>query len=106
VRSFLLTQAEAGTGLRGSAEPLARWTGRASVALPDELSADEARLTALVRSSGPFSLADRTLPAELGWAYGKVHRVANELVRRGVLTRTEAPGEIGRPRVVYSLTVA
>jgi len=106
VRSFLLTQAEAGTGLRGSADPLARWTGRASVTLPDELSADEARLAALVRSSGPFSLADRTVPAELGWAYGKVHRVANELVRRGVLTRTEAPGEIGRPRVVYSLTVA
>ena len=75
-------------------------------AVAHELSADEARLTALVRSSGPFSLADRTLPAELGWAYGKVHRVANELVRRGVLTRTEAPGEIGRPRVVYSLTVA
>jgi predicted ArsR family transcriptional regulator len=43
---------------------------------------------------------------ELSWAYGKTHRIANELVRRGVLHRAGAPQDVGRPRVIYSLTAA
>jgi hypothetical protein len=106
VRSLLLTEmasraegpAPGGTG--------GGWGGRTDGPLADELSADETRMVAVLRACGSFSLADRTVIDELGWAYGKTHRIANELVRRGVLHRAGAPQDVGRPRVIYSLTAA
>jgi len=106
VRSLLITEMASRTqgpvpsGMGGG------WGGGTGGPLADELSADETRMVAVLRACGSFSLADRTVIDELGWAYGKTHRIANELVRRGVLHRAGAPQDVGRPRVIYSLTAA
>jgi hypothetical protein len=68
----------------------------------EELSADEARLVSSIGPGSSFSLSTPGFLEGLGWSYAKVHRLANELVRRGVLARAQVPGEVGRPRVVYS----
>ena len=103
VRSLLLTEMAS----RAEGLPPSRmgggWGGRTDGPLADELSAEETRMVAVLRACGSFSLADRTVIDELGWAYGKTHRIANELVRRGVLHRAGAPQDVGRPRVMYSL---
>ena len=106
VRSLLLT--EMASRAEGPAPSGAGggWGGRTDGPLADELSADETRMVAVLRACGSFSLADRTVLEELSWAYGKTHRIANELVRRGVLHRAGAPQDVGRPRVIYSLTAA
>ena len=106
VRSFLLLEMASRVDAGADSHPSGRWVGRTDGPLADELSADEARMVAVVQSCGTFTLADRTVLDELGWAYGKAHRIANELVHRGVLHRAEAPGDVGRPRVIYSLVAA
>jgi hypothetical protein len=68
----------------------------------EELSADEARLLSSIAPGSSFSLSAPGFLEGLGWSYAKVHRLAKELVRRGVLARSQVPGEVGRPRVVYS----
>ena len=42
----------------------------------------------------------------VGLTYGNTYRIANEPVRRGVLHRAGAPQDVGRPRVIESLTAA
>ncbi len=106
VRSLLLSEMASRTEMAPPSGASGGWGGRTDGPLADELSADETRVVAVLRACGSFSLADRTVIDELGWAYGKTHRIANELVRRGVLHRAGAPQDVGRPRVIYSLTAA
>ena len=106
VRSLLLSEMASRAEMASPSGASEAWGGRTDGPLADELSADETRMVAVLRACGSFSLADRTVLDELGWAYGKTHRIANELVRRGVLHRAGAPGDVGRPRVIYSLTAA
>jgi len=106
VRTLLLSEMASRAEMAPPSRASGGWGGRTDGPLADELSADETRMVAVLRACGSFSLADRTVLDELGWAYGKTHRIANELVRRGVLHRAGAPGDVGRPRVIYSLTAA
>jgi hypothetical protein len=106
VRSLLLSEMASRAEAAPPSAAGGGWVGRTDGLLADELSADETRMVGVLRACGSFSLADRTVIDELGWAYGKTHRIANELVRRGVLHRAGAPGDVGRPRVIYSLTAA
>jgi hypothetical protein len=106
VRSLLVSEMASRTEGPAPSRMGRGWGGRTDGPLADELSADETKMVAVLRSCGSFSLADRTVIDELGWAYGKTHRIANELVRRGVLHRAGAPQDVGRPRVIYSLTAA
>ena len=106
VRSLLLSEMTSRAEVVPPSRTSGGWAGRTDGPLADELSADESRMVAVLRACGSFSLADRTVIDELGWAYGKTHRIANELVRRGVLHRAGAPQDVGRPRVIYSLTAA
>ena len=78
------------------------WSEPHDQPVPHELSPQETTLMSLVRERGSVSLANHAVLTELGWSYGKTHRVANELVARGVLERSEVAGEVGRPRVVYA----
>jgi hypothetical protein len=106
VRSLLLSEMTSRAEVVPPSRTSGGWGGRTDGPLADELSDDETRMVAVLRACGSFSLADRTVLDELGWAYGKTHRIANELVRRGVLHRAGAPQDVGRPRVIYSLTAA
>jgi hypothetical protein len=106
VRSLLVSEMASRAEMAPPSRASGGWGGRTDGPLADELSADETRMVAVLRACGSFSLADRTVIDELGWAYGKTHRIANELVRRGVLHRAGAPQDVGRPRVIYSLTAA
>jgi predicted transcriptional regulator len=99
-RSFLLAQEASVSDDDGRDGSIAWAAGGSGVV--DELSADEMRLIQSVGPGGGFSLSDPGFLERVGWSYAKVHRLANELVRRGVLSRADVPGEVGRPRVVYS----
>lgn len=76
--------------------------GAAQPAAPYELSPQESLLMTVVRDRGAVSLADQSVHEALRWSYGKTHRLLNELVERGLVQRRDVPGELGRPRVVYS----
>lgn len=78
------------------------WRPEVEESPPYELSTSEAKFMAVVRNRTFVSLADASLMHELTWSYGKTHGIANGLVQRGILVRGEAPGDLGRPRVVYS----
>ena len=57
---------------------------------------------AIVRDRGVVSLADTPVTRDLGWSYAKAPGIANGLVQRGILRRSEAPSELARPQVVFS----
>lgn len=82
--------------------PSIGWQPALGESPPYELSVHEVKFMALVRDRAFVSLADPSVMQELGWSYGKAHGVAKSLVQRGILQRAEAPGDLGRPRVVYS----
>lgn len=104
----LLRQAR-GLALSRRLEPVSEaggagvWGMDAAQSAPHELSPQESLVMRAVRDRGSVSLSDHSVLEDLGWSYGKTHRLLNELVERGLLWRQDVPGELGgRPRVVYS----
>ena len=78
------------------------WRSTIGESPPYELTVQESRFVAMVRDRNFVSLADVSVMHDLGWSYAKAHGIANGLVQRGILRRSEAPSELGRPRVVFS----
>jgi hypothetical protein len=77
VRSLLLSEMASRAEMAPPSRASGGWGGQTDGPLADELSADETRMVAVLRACGSFSLADRTVLDELGWAYGKTHRVGD-----------------------------